>query len=186
MWFLALSSVVGSGVLFGLSIFPGLLEQVPDRPAFIACVIFAVGAGGFALLRLMRPVRPDQPRRRTSAVVVLVALVIASSFLTTLVPRRAVFRANQAEFEALLVNPPLAGNRAAAALNAEIFPYWIDQWGTDNRGGTYFRTLVGIGPDGASFGFAHQPNLEGSPFGDAGYKLQHLTGDWYSFTASER
>jgi hypothetical protein len=186
MWFLALLSVVGTGVLFGLSIFPGLLEQVPDRPAFILCVIFAVAAGGFALLRLMRPVRPDQPRRRASAIVVLVALVLASSFLTARVPRRAVFRAKQSEFEALLVTAPLAGNRAAVGLNAEIMPYWIDQWGTDVRGGTYFRTLVGIGPEGGSFGFAFQPNMEGTPFGDAGYRLQHLTGDWYSFAASER
>lgn len=186
MWFLALLTVVGSGVLFGLSIFPGLLEQIPDRPAFILCVIFAVVAGGSALLRLMRPARPNEPRRRTSSLVVLVALVLASTFLTARVPRRAVFRATQAEFEALLVNPPPAGDRAADALNAEITPYWIDQWGTDFRGGTYFRTLVGIGPQGGSFGFVYQPNLQGTPFGDAGYKLQHLTGDWYSFAAWER
>jgi hypothetical protein len=186
MWFLALLAVVGSGVLFGLSIFPGLLEQVPDRPAFILCVIFAVAAGGFALLRLMRPVRPDQPRRRASAIVVLVALVLASTFLAAHVPRRAVFRVTRAEFEALLVNPPFAGDRVAVALNAEIFPYWIDQWGTDVRGGTYFRTLVGIAPDGASFGFAYQPNSAGTPFGDVGYRLQHLTGDWYSFAANDR
>jgi hypothetical protein len=186
MWFLALFAVVGSGILFALSIFPGLLAQVPDRPAFILCVIFAVGAGGLALLRLMRPLRPGQPRRRASAIVVLVALVLAPSFLTTHVPRRAVFRINRTEFETLLATAPPAGYRSTVGLNAEIFPYWIDQWGTDVRGGTYFRTLVGIGPDGGSFGFAYQPNAEGSPFGDIEYRLQHLTGNWYSFAASER
>ena len=186
MWFLALLSVVGSGILFGLSIFPGLLDQIPDRPSFIMCVVFAVAAGGFALLRLMRPVRPDQPRRRGSAIVVLVALVLAPSFLTAHVPRRAVFRMNQAEFASLLAKAPPAGYRSTVGLNEEIFPYWIDQWGTDVRGGIYFRTLVGIGPDGGSFGFAKLPNMEGSPFGDVGYKLQHLTGDWYSFAASDR
>ena len=40
------------------------------------------------------------------------------------------------------------------------------------------------GGPGRSFGFVHKPNPDGSPFGDSGYELQHLTGDWYSFVAA--
>jgi len=32
-------------------------------------------------------------------------------------------------------------------------------------------------------GAPRYPN--GSPFGDADYKVRHLTGDWYSFQAAE-
>ena len=67
MWFLALVSCVLSGVLLGLSAFPGVLEQVPFGPA--------VG-GGLALV---------------AAAVVLVCAAVTPYLLLTDVPRRALF-----------------------------------------------------------------------------------------------
>jgi hypothetical protein len=186
MWFLALFCVVGSGVLLALSVVPGMFEQIPDRPAWIVGGIFSLFAGLSAIWHLVRTPRADRPRRRTSPLVVLVALVLTLVLLTTLTPRRLVFNRYQPQFEALLANAPPPGNRSTANLNADLGLFWIDQWGTDARGGTYFRTMVGTAPENRSFGFAYRPNTDGSPFGDAGYELRHLQGDWYSFTASDR
>ena len=57
----------------------------------------------------------------------------------------------------------------------------------DPRGGTYFCTYEGwdgLGPDVMSYGFAHQPNPEGSPFGAEHYHTVRLLGDWHLFLAS--
>jgi hypothetical protein len=73
-------------------------------------------------------------------------------------------------------------------LERQIGPYWVDRYGTDRRGGVYFRTHTGpdgIGPDQMSYGFAFQPNDQGTPFGNAGYQFRHLFGDWYVFAASD-
>src|SRR5438309_647639 len=128
MWFLALFCVVGSGVLLALSVVPGLIEQVPDRLALIAGGVFALFAGGWALWHLIRPPRADRPRQRNSAIVVLVALVLTSVLLYTLVPRRLLFHRHEPQFQALLVNAPPAGDRSTANLNADLGLYWIDQW----------------------------------------------------------
>jgi hypothetical protein len=181
MWFLALFAVVSSGVLLGLSAFPGVLEQIPRTVAL-------VGGGGAALVAAVLALRHlVRSNRRRWAVVALGAAVLTPTLLLTHVPRRILFGHYRPEFEALLPNAPPAGDRTVIALNADLDLYWIDQWGTDARGGTYFRTLTGTGPnDRRSFGFAHRPNPHGSPFGDAGYELHHLTGDWYSFAAADR
>jgi hypothetical protein len=180
MWFLALFAVVLSGVLLGLSAFPGVLEQIPRTVALVAGGGLIVVLAGLAVRRLFRP-------RRRWAVVVLAAVALAPTLLYLHVPRRVLFHQYRPEFDGLLEKAPPGGDRAVVGLNADLTVYWVDQWGTDARGGTYFRTLVGSGPnDRRSFGFAHRPNAEGSPFGDAGYELNHLGGDWYSFAAADR
>src|SRR5687767_7558794 len=179
MWFLALLAVVLSGVLFVLSAFPGVLDQLPSPAALVGAAL-AVIAAILAVRRLR------QPRRRW-AVVVLVVAVLAPVVLLTHVPRRVLFAQYRSQFEALLERAPPAGDRAVVPLNADLNVYWVDQWGTDARGGTYFRTMSGLGPDDRrSYGFVHRPNPHGSPFGDVGYELRHLGGDWYSFAAADR
>ena len=188
MWFLALFSFVLSVFLLGLSVFPGVLEQVPADVLAVAGGAFGLFAGGTAAWHLLRPVRPGQSRRRGSAVVVLLCLAVSPILLGTHTPRRLVFQRHQAEFEELLGQAPLGGNRVVVPLNADLSIYWVDHCGTDARGGTYFRTVSGWADgraDRRSFGFAHRPNADGSPFGDARYEIQHLTGDWYSFSATD-
>ncbi len=188
MWFLALLSFVLSVVLLGLSVFPGVLEQVPATVTLVAGGAVGLFASGVASWHLVGPARPGRPRQRRSAVVVLLCFAITPLLLWTNTPRAVVFRQHRGEFEALLAQAPPAGDRAVVPLNADLNVYWIDHWGTDARGGTYFRTLSGRDngrPDRRSFGFAYRPNPAGSPFGNERYELQHLTGDWYSFAATD-
>ena len=189
MWFLALFSLVLSGVLLALSIVPGVLEQVPPKVTLYLGGAFGLFASGLATWHLLGPARPGRPRRRGMAVVVLLCLAVTPLLLLTAVPRRLMFRQHQGEFETLLTQAPPPGNQAAIGLNADLSIFWIDQWGTDARGGTYFRTVAGRDDQGRadrrSFGFAYRPNDQGSPFGDGRYELQHLTGDWYSFAATD-
>jgi hypothetical protein len=182
VWFLALASLVLSGVLLGLSVFPGVLEQVPSPLGWVIGGGLALAATALAVRHLFRA---GMPRRRTSATVTLVLSVLTPVLLLTSVPRRVVFGQYRGEFEQLLDQAPPPGSRAVVGLNADLRIYWVDQWGTDTRGGTYLRTMAGSGPSRGSFGFVHRPNPDGSPFGDRDYRLQHLTGDWYSFAASE-
>jgi hypothetical protein len=180
MWFLATASFVLSVLLVGLSVFPGVLEQVPFGPWIVGGLALVVAA-----LAVRHLLRAGRSRGWRSAVVALVCVALTPCLLLTNTPRRVVFGKYRADFEKLLSQAPPAADRAVVGLNADLDIYWVDQWGTDARGGTYFRTLSGSGSAGASFGFAYRPNPDGSPFGDQEYRLQHLTGDWYSFAVAE-
>ena len=75
-----------------------------------------------------------------------------------------------------------------APLNRRLGFYGVDEYAADPRGGVYFRVYTGgdgIGPDQMSYGFAHKPNSEGSPFGAASYRVHRLGGDWFWFEASD-
>lgn len=188
MWFLALLSFVLSVVLLGLSVFPGPLEQLPVAMSRYVGGAYLLFASLLAMRRLFGPLEPGKPRHRGLAIVVLLCLLITPFALLTDTPRWLVFRQHQEDFEKLLQGAPTPGNHSVVPLNADLSVFWIDQWGTDARGGTYFRTMSGRADGKAerrSFGFAYKPNAEGSPFGDGRYELWHLTGDWYSFTATD-
>jgi hypothetical protein len=188
VWFLALFTFVLSGGILALSAVPGVLEQVPNTVRLVVGGPLVLFASGLASWHLLGPPRPGRPRRRGHALIVLLCIAGTTLLLLNSVPRRLLFRQHRQEFEALLPMAPPPGNHQVIGLNADLSIFWIDQWGTDARGGTYFRTVSGRDQGRAekrSFGFAYQPNEQGSPFGDAGYELQHLTGDWFSFAATD-
>jgi len=188
MWFLALFTVVGSGLLLGMSVFPGLIEQVPRKYSFSLGGLYSGFALAVTLRHLLRTKTDGIPRQRISACLVLVALVLTPVLLGTYIPRWLLFQHYQGSFEALLADAPPAADASTVPLNADFDLYWVDHWGTDRRGGTYFRTLV-TGQKGSkdgSYGFAHRPNADGSPFGNEHYEIHHLTGDWYTFSASDK
>lgn len=77
-------------------------------------------------------------------------------------------------------------NHARLTINRRIGPFYVDEAGFDRRGGLFFRFDTGFDMvDEMSYGFAFNPNKEGSPFGAAGYDLTHLTSDWYYFSVSD-
>lgn len=188
MWFLSLFTVVGAGLLLGLSVFPGVLEQMPRRYSYSLGGLYIVFAAVTALLHLFRTKTDGGQRQRIAVGLVFAALILTPLLLGTYIPRRLVFQQYQSDFETLLVDAPSAADGSTVPLNADFDLYWVDHWGTDRRGGVYFRTLVTgeKGSKGSSYGFAHRPNSDGSPFGNENYEIHHLTGEWYTFSASDK
>jgi hypothetical protein len=95
-------------------------------------------------------------------------------------PLRLGFAASKSTFEARLSGPHASGRRCGL--------YRVDRREADPRGGVYFLTGTApdfISPDRILSGFAHRPNLQGSPFGEVNYRLLHLGGDWYAFSAGD-
>ena len=87
MWFLALFSFVFSVVLVGVSVFPGILEQVPSDLRAIGGGAYGLLAFGLASWRLLGPNRTGGPRRRGSALVVPLCVVVTPLLLLTHTPR---------------------------------------------------------------------------------------------------
>ena len=199
-------AVVGSVVLLGLSIYPGVLFDLLFVVAIFSPFWFpALIIGGFLLVSILgrstrKPrigtdldlvdddIGPSKPTVHQRRWIILVPVIVAMSliFIRYSIPRRVAFVLSRPAFE----------RRVATALNSvyEGEPpgrwlglYYVDRYVADPRGGVYFRTHAGpdgIGPDTMSYGFAYRPNREGSPFGRAGYHLSHMVGDWYGFSAS--
>jgi len=127
-------------------------------------------------------------RQRMGLVALVVPLLVVGTcgMLKLYISRRVAFAFCRAEFERRLAAPPAGAH--LADLRQRIRPFFVDSWAADPRGGVFFRTGTGydgIGPDTVSSGFVHRPNMHGTPFGAAGYRLEHLQGDWYWFRASD-
>jgi hypothetical protein len=179
-------------LLLPLSVYPGLLPELAflamvSSPFWLpaACLswwVFADTAHDVPDL-----FSPPTARRRWPAAATLL-LVISCGFLWWDVPRRLAFLPTRGAFESCLAGAPAAYS-SDHKFDRRFGMYHVDRLATDPRGGIYFRTRSS--PDGfhastMSYGFSHQPNPSGSPFGDEKYTLAHVVGDWYSFQASER
>ena len=95
--------------------------------------------------------------------------------------QKIVFPNYTSEFQGLVAGAPV-GKSEGEELGKWLGPFWVDRYGTDSRGGTYFRTYKG---SVTSYGFAFQPNDQATPFGDTCYERRHLFGDWYKFSAKD-
>jgi hypothetical protein len=117
-----------------------------------------------------------------------VAIILATlALLVFYVPRRIVFAISRPSFEPLIQNAPVSQCHGVP-LNRHLGVYNADEYAADPRGGVYFRVHTGpdgIGPDQMSYGFAHEPNPHGSPFGAASYRVYPLSRNWYWFCASD-
>jgi hypothetical protein len=114
-------------------------------------------------------------------------LLLSFALILTGIPRRAAFLLSRPAFQGLVATAP-ASEYEGEALGRLLGVYYVDRYAADPRGGVYFRTHSGpdgIGPDTMSYGFAFRPNAKGLPFGNAGYRLSRMIGDWYCFSASD-
>lgn len=109
MWFLSLFTVVGSGLLLGLSFFPGLLEQVPRKYSFAIGGLYIGFALAITLRHLFQARAEGIRRQRIAACLVLLSLVLTPLVLASHIPRRLLFQQYQGDFEALLPDAPPAG-----------------------------------------------------------------------------
>ncbi len=180
-----------------ISIYPGTLNSFffPVMLVSIVCVpIFAVLAIIFCGLRILGrrdlktiklPWQTFVPWREVAIIagIVLVCYVLLKFYI----PRRLAFMTSRSAFEQVRVQLPVSA-KGKITLNRKLGLYEVDEYAIDSRGGVYFRVFWGgdgLSPDIISYGFAHQPNREGSPFGAAKYQVFYLYGDWYWFRVSD-
>ena len=196
----------GSLVLLGLSVYPGVLDDALFLGVLFSPIWFsALVIGGIVFLVVQarsvgkKPVGPNldligdeigvsketvHPRRRLTMAPAIIALSLVLIWFG--LSRRVAFLLSRPAFERLVATAP-ANRYGGEPLRHRLGVYYVDRYAADPRGGVYFRTHAGpdgIGPDTMSYGFASQPNREGTPFGRAGYRLSHMVGDWYCFSAS--
>lgn len=175
--------------LLAVSAIPGLLNDIVFIALIPAIVIVPIALAGFSIMLLILARRGNLSRLRCSRKFVLLCAVLILSSVTLLrfyVPRRVAFTLSRHVFEREL------GEDALSRISRGHFPrriglYQVDRVAADPRGGEYFRVyagLDGIGPGTTSYGFAHSPNAEGSPFGGKAYRVFNLGSGWHSFRAS--
>jgi hypothetical protein len=184
-------TVVGGSGLLGLAVWPGLLEVVVfSIPLF--CVSLPLLGFWFLMLVVfgLRDIasRPEPPGRRRWWGVLSAGIMFGTiALLWFRVPQRIAFAFCYADLRGLVDAAP-ADEFRREEIGCQVGPYWVDQYGADQRGGVFFRTATGpdgIGPDQMSYGFAFRPNGQGSPFGNSRYGQRHLFGDWYVFAVSD-
>jgi hypothetical protein len=179
-----------------ISIYPGALNSFffPVILVSIVCVPFAVLVTLFWGLRTLGrrdlksirlPWQTFVPWREVAIIagIVLVCYVLLKFYI----PRRLAFMVSRSAFEQVRVQLPISA-KENITLNRKLGLYEVDEYAMDSRGGAYFRVFSGgdgLSPDTISYGFVHQPNREGSPFGAAHYQIFYLYGDWYWFRVSD-
>jgi len=102
------------------------------------------------------------------------------------IPARIGLWASLNDFQPLLKNAPAIAD--GEALNKRVGVYDVLRYAADGKGGVYFVTgnyRDGLRRNQVSLGFAYHPSRQGTPFGRDQYRLIHVSGDWYSFAASE-
>jgi len=178
-------------LLLPVNVYPGL----PSELAFLALIsspfwlpLVCISLWAYANMYRQAPelLGPRPGRRRWFATAALV-LVLNCFLLWCGAPRWLAFLHARPAFQASLATPPPA-HAGGERFDRRLGMYYVDRFARDLRGGIYFRTR--FSPDGfythrMTYGFCHQPNREGSPFGDGKYVLVHVVGDWYAFQASE-
>ncbi|HEY9646289.1 MAG TPA: hypothetical protein V6C88_07970 [Chroococcidiopsis sp.] len=182
-----------AGVL-ALSIYPGMLQGFT---VILLCLLLLLGFGLAIAIYFVRIVWQQRGRSRQRMLLRLgaIAFIFVGTYglLKFYVPRRLAFALSRPAFEQwlfsdppLLAAPPFAPGEPQPPI--QLGAYVFDQAIADPRGGVYLRVNYhgdGLGPDILSYGFAYQPNLEGSPFGNASYQIYALGDGWYWFQASD-
>ncbi|MGL5061128.1 MAG: hypothetical protein ACRC62_14240 [Microcoleus sp.] len=190
-----------------LSIYPGLLQTLPVMLAIALIGLFFLLAIGFGLILfaidIIQKLQSPQNRaidlksnfsKNSLIRICLILVIFISSYglLKFYIPRRIAFTFARPAFEGWLrKKPPQNTNQNSPniprQLNIKLGIYQVDSYAIDRRGGQYFRVHShgdGLGPDTISYGFVYQPNREGSPFGDAYYRIYSLGDGWFWFQAS--
>ncbi|PHJ60931.1 hypothetical protein VF14_15875 [Nostoc linckia z18] len=192
---ICITLLIGVAILI-ISIYPGALNSFffPVMLVSIVCVPFAVLAILFWGLRTLgrRDLKSIRLRRQTFVpwreVAIIAGIVLVCYVLLKFyIPRRLAFMISRSAFEQVRVKLPISA-KGKITLNRKLGLYEVDEYAMDSRGGAYFRVFSGgdgLSPDTISYGFVHQPNSEGSPFGAAKYQVFYLYGDWYWFRVSD-
>jgi hypothetical protein len=199
MVFLLKIAAIASILLALMSAWPGVLDDL----GILAIFFYLMTMGGWIVLLLLarsikKPAEPSlvaddeigagKPRVRQWrwSIDCIVILILSFVLIRTGVPMRVAFLLSRPSFERYAAMGT-ASEHKSEPLERWLGVYFVDRYAADAGGGVYFRTHAGadgIGPDTMSYGFAFRPNPNWTPFGSARYRLTHVAGDWYSFSAS--
>jgi hypothetical protein len=185
--FVNVSCICGSSLLVCMSLWPGYANG-----CFALLLLPLIGLLGLTWLlaaarALPKPFGAGSPIRTRSILAAPVIMFITFELLLSYVPRKIAFLAVRNQFSSYLAGAPVS-NFQGKPFGRRIGIYAVDTWAADPRGGVYFRTGTGpdgIGPDLMSYGFAFQPNPQGSPYGRSRYTIRPLGAGWYWFTVSD-
>lgn len=185
-----LVALLGCASALAVSVYPGVLNDVVLLGFFAAVFVVPV-AGVFALIAALHVAQEGRWRRLCVPwrhIAVALAIMLGTyAVLKVYVPRRIAFAASRTSFEKMLASAPQSEFQGKS-LRRRLGVYQVDAYAADLRGGVYFRVYRGsdgIGPNTMSYGFAYEPNREGTPFGAAGYRVYRLGDGWYWFHASD-
>ncbi|WP_145366925.1 hypothetical protein [Maioricimonas rarisocia] len=181
-------TVVVAAVGLALALWPGWLEIVLLDLPFVCAALPVIAVWlllvmGLAMHELLTLASRSGWLWGLCSVAVLGVMVM---ILWLRVPQRAGLAMCLGQLRPLTVDAPV-NESGGTRSDVRLGPYRVDRYGGDARGGVFFRTADGpdgLGPDRMSYGFAFRPNGEGSPFGNAAYRQQQLTDEWYTFAAS--
>lgn len=180
--------------LLVLSVYPGLLSDLLLQ-AFFSSAYIVVYSGPILLIAALITVIVLAARgvfrgfRMPWKQIGIAAAIFTATgaAIVFYLPCRVAFACSRPAFDAL-VAPAAPSRTGGQTLNKRLGVYFVDEFATDPRGGAYFRVYKGpdgFGPDTISYGFVHQPNPDGTPFGAKGYQTYPLGGGWYWFEASD-
>lgn len=183
-----IAALVLCAVSLVISVYPGALQQL----LFVLVLLGIVGVPlwliGFVILLFARRRKGLNqgdffPKRYVPVTVVV--LVLTYAVLKYYVPRRIVFAMHRPSFAAHVAAAP-ESEWSGEPLDEQIGIYHVDEYAKDPRGGVYFRTgtttnMINI----VSWGYVYKPNDEGSPFGNAYYRVHPLGDGWYWFVADD-
>jgi len=181
------ATAIGCLAALTVSIYPGWLNDLLNVAMLLGVFIFPVILIVIAIVVYIQYRRGNMRSVRVPwryVTVTLALLFFTYGALRLYVPLRIAFASCRSTFQHIVDNG-VADNHS---FKRNIGPYVVDECLVDARGGEYFRVYSGadgLGPDVTSYGFCHNPNREGSPFGAARYGTFRLGNGWYWFRASD-
>ena len=201
MWSVVIGALLSLSAIV-LSIWPGRLELVGITLFYGLCALTWVWVPltvvGYWLWRNSRKIalrgqgssRSGTPYRGRTWILASV-LMLSWVLVANEIPLRLAFALSAPAFDVLLLeDEPGASERGRVGQHdlrraRRVGVYSVDTIAVGELGGVFFRTTkYEDGPDVLSYGFAYQPEPDGTPFGNAHYELIRLRGDWHVFFVS--
>jgi len=179
-------TIAGGIVLLVMSLWPGyaggclLLLALP--------LIAMLGLAWLIVVALAASqAKGTKPLAVRQVFVAPLVVCLTYAMLTFYIPRRIAFRVVQSRFDSLVPSATVSED-GGTKLDRWLGIYHVDEYAADPRGGVYFRTGSApdlLAPDTMFYGFAFQPNGQGTPFGARRYLVRPLGRDWYWFQVSD-
>lgn len=170
-----------------LSLYPGVLQSLCVFIGILFLWILTIGTIAIFGFRLWHQRSEPATKLVFQRLISIGLLTIGCAGLIKFyIPRRITFFLSRPAFESWLTEHRIKTYKSQS-IDSKLGFYHVEEYALDRRGGDYFQVhshVDGLSPDLISYGFVYRPNLEGSPFGTAHYRIYKLGEGWYWFQAS--